>query len=166
MAKNFLGALRAQSEGQGNLSMHPQGDNLYGYGPTTHFLAYFRLVLGATNTPPAPRFRPVLGLAAPAAPFGSFGTFRDLGSPEPQNMHVHVLGFLADRPPRQPTFRPRAPLGCCVTYSTSFESSRRDLHNEAKTEHDGSTARLSCRRGRCSAAARSTSAPWAERSAA
>ena len=30
-------------------------------GPTTHFLAYFRLVLGATNTPPAPRFRPVLG---------------------------------------------------------------------------------------------------------
>ena len=34
-----------------------------------------------------------------------------------------------------------------------FESSRRDLHNEAKTEHDGSTARLSCRRGRCSAAA-------------
>ena len=80
-------------------------------GPTTHFLAYFRLVLGATNTPPAPRFRPVLGLAAPAAPFGSFGTFRDLGSPEPQNMHVHVLGFLADRPPRQPTFRPRAPLG-------------------------------------------------------
>ena len=92
--------------------MHPQGDSLYGYGPTTtHFLAYFRLVLGATNTPPAPRFRPVLGLAAPAAPFGSFGTFRDLGSPEPQNMHVHVLGFLADRPPRQPTFRPRAPLG-------------------------------------------------------
>ena len=83
LAKNFLGALRAQSEGQGNLSMHPQGDNLYGYGPTTHFLAYFRLVLGATNTPPAPRFRPVLGLAAPAAPFGSFGTFRDLGSPEP-----------------------------------------------------------------------------------
>ena len=80
-------------------------------GPTTHFLAYFRLVLGATNTPPAPRFRPVLGLAAPAAPFGSFGTFRDLGSPEPQNMHVHVLGFLADRPPRQPTFRPRVPLG-------------------------------------------------------
>ena len=50
MAQNFLGALRAQSEGQGNLSMHPQGDNLYGYGPTTHFLAYFRLVLGATNT--------------------------------------------------------------------------------------------------------------------
>ena len=80
-------------------------------GPTTHFLAYFRLVLGATNTPPAPRFRPVLGLAAPAAPFGSFGTFRYLGSPEPQNMHVHVLGFLADRPPRQPTFRPRVPLG-------------------------------------------------------
>ena len=75
--------------------MHPQGDNLYGYGPTTHFLAYFRLVLGATNTPPAPRFRPVLGLAAPAAPFGSFGTFGDLGSPEPQNMHMHVLGFLA-----------------------------------------------------------------------
>ena len=75
--------------------MHPQGDNLYGYGPTTHFLAYFRLVLGATNTPPAPRFRPVLGLAAPAAPFGSFGTFRDLGSPEPQNMHMHVLGLLA-----------------------------------------------------------------------
>ena len=54
LAKNFLGALRAQSEGQGNLSMHPQGDNLYGYGPTTHFLAYFRLVLGATNTPMAP----------------------------------------------------------------------------------------------------------------
>ena len=50
-----------------------------------------------------------------------------------------------------------------MTYSTSFESSRRDLHNEAKTEHDGSTARLSCRRGRCSAAPRSTSAPWAER---
>ena len=110
MAKNFLGALRAQSEGQGNLSMHPQGDNLYGYGPTTHFLAYFRLVLGATNTPPAPRFRPVLGLAAPAAPFGSFGTFRDLGSPEPQNVHVHVLGLLADRPPRRPTFRPRGTL--------------------------------------------------------
>ena len=65
---------------------------------------------GYEHTPPAPRFRPVLGLAAPAAPFGSFGTFRDLGSPEPQNMHVHVLGFLADRPPRQPTFRPRAPL--------------------------------------------------------
>ena len=61
-AKKILGALRAQSEGQGNLSMHPQGDNLYGYGPTTHFLAYFRLVLGATNTPPAPRFRPVLGV--------------------------------------------------------------------------------------------------------
>ena len=80
-------------------------------GPTTHFLAYFRLVLGATNTPPAPRFRPVLGLAAPAAPFGSFGTFRDLGSPEPQNVHMHVLGFLADRPPRRPTFRPRVPLG-------------------------------------------------------
>ena len=112
MAKNFLGALRAQSEGQGNLSMHPQGDNLYGYGPTTHFLAYFRLVLGATNTPPAPRFRPVLGLAAPAAPFGSFGTFRDLGSPEPQNVPRHVLGILADRPPRRPTFRPRVPLGC------------------------------------------------------
>ena len=110
MAQNFLGALRAQSEGQGNLSMHPQGDNLYGYGPTTHFLAYFRLVLGATNTPPAPRFRPVLGLAAPAAPFGSFGTFRDLGSPEPQNMPWHVLGILADRPPRRPTFRPRGPL--------------------------------------------------------
>ena len=50
LAKNFLGALRAQSEGQGNLSMHPQGDNLYGYGPTTHFLAYFRLV--------GPCFRP------------------------------------------------------------------------------------------------------------
>ena len=112
LAKNFLGALRAQSEGQGNLSMHPQGDNLYGYGPTTHFLAYFRLVLGATNTPPAPRFRPILGLAAPAAPFGSFGTFRDLGSPEPQNMHVHVLGILADRPPRRPTFRPRVPPWC------------------------------------------------------
>ena len=110
LAQNFLGALRAQSEGQGNLSMHPQGDNLYGYGPTTHFLAYFRLVLGATNTPPAPRFRPVLGLAAPAAPFGSFGTFRDLGSPEPQNLPRQVLGILADRPPRRPTFRPRAPL--------------------------------------------------------
>ena len=80
-------------------------------GPTTHFLAYFRLVLGATNTPPAPRFRPVLGLAAPAAPFGSFGTFRDLGSPEPQNMHVQVLGLLADRPPRRPTFRPSGTLG-------------------------------------------------------
>ena len=111
MAQNFLGALRAQSEGQGNLSMHPQGDNLYGYGPTTHFLAYFRLVLGATNTPPAPRFRPVLGLAAPAAPFGSFGTFRDLGSPEPQNVPRHVLGLLADRPPRRPTFRPRGTVG-------------------------------------------------------
>ena len=80
-------------------------------GPTTHFLAYFRLVLGATNTPPAPRFRPVLGLAAPAAPFGSFGTFRDLGSPEPQNMHMHVLGLLADRLPRRPTFRPRGTVG-------------------------------------------------------
>ena len=34
LAQNFLGALRAQSEGQGNLSMHPQGENLYGYGPT------------------------------------------------------------------------------------------------------------------------------------
>ena len=72
LAKNFLGALRAQSEGQGNLSMHPQGDNLYGYGPTTHFLAYFRLVLGATNTPPAPRFRPVLGVLGRAAACGSF----------------------------------------------------------------------------------------------
>ena len=80
-------------------------------GPTTHFLAYFRLVLGATYTPPAPRFRPVLGLAAPAAPFGSFGTFRDLGSPEPQNVHMHVLGLLADRPPRRPTFRPRGTVG-------------------------------------------------------
>ena len=30
LAKNFLGALRAQLEGQGNLFMHPQGDNLYG----------------------------------------------------------------------------------------------------------------------------------------
>ena len=119
MAKNFLGALRAQSEGQGNLSMHPQGDNLYGYGPTTHFLAYFRLVWGATNTPPAPRFRPVLGLAAPAAPFGSFGTFRDLGSPEPQNVHMHVLGILADRPPRRPTFRPRVPL-CLHTPKQPF----------------------------------------------
>ena len=99
LAKNFLGALRAQSEGQGNLSMHPQGDNLYGYGPTTHFLAYFRLVLGATNTPPAPRFRPVLGLAAPAAPFGSFGTFRYLGSPEPQKLPWQLLVILADRPP-------------------------------------------------------------------
>ena len=82
MAQNFLGALRAQSEGQGNLSMHPQGDNLYGYGPTTHFLAYFRLVLGATNTPPAPCFRPVLGLAAPAAAFRSFSRFGDWRSSE------------------------------------------------------------------------------------
>ena len=67
-------------------------------GPTTHFLAYFRLVLGgyehATSTA---FFRPVLGLAAPAAPFGSFGTFRDLGSPEPQKLHMQLLGFLADR---------------------------------------------------------------------
>ena len=68
-------------------------------GPTTHFLAYFRLVLGATNTPPAPRFRPVLGLAAPAAPFGSFGTFRYLGSPEPQKLPWQLLVILADRPP-------------------------------------------------------------------
>ena len=72
LAQIFLGALRAQSEGQGNLSMHPQGDNLYGYGPTTHFLAYFRLVWGATNTPPAPRFRPVLGVLGRAAACGSF----------------------------------------------------------------------------------------------
>ena len=122
MAQNFLGALRAQSEGQGNLSMHPQGDNLYGYGPTTHFLAYFRLVLGATNTPPAPRFRPVLGLAAPAAPFGSFGTFRDLGSPEPQNLPRQVLGILADRPPRRPTFRPRGTLGGWATQKASISS--------------------------------------------
>ena len=58
LAKKFLGALRAQSEGQGNLSMHPQGDNLCGYSPITHFLAYFRLVLGATNSraTSAPRF--------------------------------------------------------------------------------------------------------------
>ena len=63
-------------------------------GPTTHFLAYFRLVLGATNTPPAPRFRPVLGLAAPAAPFGSFGTSRDLGSPEPQKLPWQLLTIL------------------------------------------------------------------------
>ena len=62
---------------------------------------------GLSSPRPAPRFRPVLGLEAPAAPFGSFGTFRDLGSPEPQNVHVHVLGFLADRPPRRPTFRNR-----------------------------------------------------------
>ena len=73
--------------------------SLYGYGPTTHFLAYFRLVLGATNTPPAPRFRPVLGRHGDArrAVFGSFGTFRDLGSPEPQKLPGQLLGFLADR---------------------------------------------------------------------
>ena len=98
--------------------MHPQGDNLYGYGPTTHFLAYFRLVLGATNTPPASRFRPVLGLAAPAAPFGSFGTFRDLGSPEPQNLPGQVLGISADRPPRFSDFRPRGTVGrACRPYA-------------------------------------------------
>ena len=125
MAKNFLGALRAQSEGQGNLSMHPQGDNLYGYGPTTHFLAYFRLVLGATNTPPAPRFRPVLGLAAPAAPFGSLAAFRDLGSPEPQNLPRQVIGFLADRPPRRPTFRPRGTVG------SKHEAERRSVEGDA-----------------------------------
>ena len=80
-------------------------------GPTTHFLAFFRLVLGATNNATSTAFLgPVLGLAAPAAPFGSFGTFRDLGSPEPQNLPGQVLGISADRPPRFSDFRPRGTL--------------------------------------------------------
>ena len=54
LAKNFLGALRAQSEGQGNLFMHPQGDNLYGYGSHNTFSGLFQARFGgyehATST--------------------------------------------------------------------------------------------------------------------
>ena len=57
----------------------------------------------------------VLGLfgGARRAAFGSFGIVRDLGSPEPSNVPWHVLGLLADRPPRglYTTFRLRVPLG-------------------------------------------------------
>ena len=54
LAKSFLGALRAQSEGQGNLFMHPQGDNLYGYGSHNTFSGLFQARFGgyehATST--------------------------------------------------------------------------------------------------------------------
>ena len=47
-------ALRAQSEGQGNLFMHPQGDNLYGYGSHNTFSGLFQARFGgyehATST--------------------------------------------------------------------------------------------------------------------
>ena len=54
LAKNFLGTLRAQSEGQGNLFMHPQGDNRYGYGSHNTFSGLFQARFGgykhATST--------------------------------------------------------------------------------------------------------------------
>ena len=55
LAKFCLGALHAQSEGQGNLSMHPQGDNLYGYGSHNTFSGLFQARFGGSaNTPGAP----------------------------------------------------------------------------------------------------------------
>ena len=41
LAENFLSALRALSEGQANLSMHPQGDTLYEYGSHKTFSGLF-----------------------------------------------------------------------------------------------------------------------------
>ena len=72
-------------------------------GPTTHFLAYFRLVLGATNTPPArdERATPALvrGLPGRRSELPKMATFVPVVSRGGTNARAARFALSGARPP-------------------------------------------------------------------